>query len=186
MILSVNSTTECRITWEMCWPLGMLPGEAHPCRWCHLLAGILDRGNGAKELNSREAFTPLLLTEDAMWPAASSSCHPDCSQMMDWILDLWARMNPFSFKLSLSEHLIAATGKETKSIMKKDEQGWGYDQNICTKSRCTINTCIWKTKRERGIIVGLAKKGNWGAHTWTAGLQNGTTAAAQYRSPSAG
>lgn len=58
----------------------------------------------------------LLWTVCVMWPAASGSFHLDLPALMDGISaspqDLSTRVNPFSFKQPVSNHVVKATEQQ--------------------------------------------------------------------------
>lgn len=66
-----------------------------PCKW---VKGTEQRLNTSIILS--------FLIVDFMWPAASSPRYPDFTFLMDCVFELWVRINPFPFMLSLSGYFI--------------------------------------------------------------------------------
>lgn len=58
----------------------------------------------------------LHLNVDAMWPVPSGSCHYNFLVMVDCILEVWFRINPFFIELLLSGYFITAIRRETKTL----------------------------------------------------------------------
>lgn len=56
------------------------------------------------------------ITDKTELAASSSSCLLDVLAVMDFTLELWARIIPFALKLFLSEHYYHSNRKETKTL----------------------------------------------------------------------
>lgn len=70
-------------------------------------------GEGGKEQHEY-VHCSCLLALDALWPAASISCCCNFHDVMDFTLEMWARINPFFIRLISPEYFILSAATKTK------------------------------------------------------------------------